>query len=120
MSIAGWIYIFLSAVCAVVANLLLRIGLENKGVFGGSISDYLLLFRQPAFIFGLFFYAIATLSWVRVLSSEPLNIAYPLLVSITFAMVILSASILFNESFGLVKFSGIVFILIGITLMAQS
>lgn len=120
MSNTGWLYILLSAVCAVVANLLLRIGLDNKGDFGGGVVDYFLLFKQPAFDLGLLFYALATISWIKVLSSEPLNTAYPILVSITFALVTLSATLLFRESFGLLKLSGIILIMIGITLMAQN
>lgn len=119
MTLSGWMYMLVSALCAVGANLLLRIGLEKQGDFEASILDYISLLKQPAFITGLLCYAFATLCWIRVLSSEPLNVAYPLLVSITFALVILSASLIFHEAFGLQKLAGIVFILIGITLMAQ-
>ncbi len=119
MSTAGWIYILISALCAVAANLLLRVGLD-KGNFSGSLSDFFFLFKQPSFDAGIFFYAFATVAWIKVLSSEPLNLAYPILVSITFALVTLLATLLFHESFGILKLSGIIFILIGITLMAQS
>ncbi len=119
MSITGWIFILISAVCAVSANLLLRFGLD-KGNFSGNLSDFFFLFKQPSFDAGLLFYALATVAWIKVISSEPLNLAYPILVSITFALVTLSATILFHESFGIFKLSGIIFILIGITLMAQS
>jgi multidrug transporter EmrE-like cation transporter len=120
MSPAGWIFVIVSAVCAVAANLLLRSGIENQHGFSGSMRDYLALFRQGAFLLGMLCYVFATLSWIKVLSSEPLNVAYPILASITFAMVVAMASFLFGEPVTVMRIIGLVFLIVGITLMAQS
>lgn len=116
----GWLFIFLSSVFAVGANLMLRAGLDRAGGFSGGILQFILLFKEPLFDFGLIFYGLATIVWLRVLSSEPLSIAYPILVSTTFALVTISAAVIFNESLNLPKVFGMFCILIGILLMGQS
>ncbi len=120
MTFLGWILILLSSLFAVGANLTLRAGLDRAGGFSGGILQFFLLFKEPLFDIGLVFYALATVLWLRVLSSEPLSIAYPILVSITFILVTVSASLLFNESLNFFKILGIVCILIGILIMGQS
>ncbi len=120
MTRIGWILILLSSVFAVGANLTLRAGLDRAGGFSGGILQFILLFKEPLFDIGLVFYALATIVWLRVLSSEPLSVAYPILVSITFALVTVSAALIFNESLNFMKFFGMICILVGIFIMGQS
>lgn len=102
------------------SKLLIQVYNPGAGEFPGKRGRLCSPFFRPLFITGLVFYGLAMIAWVKVLSSEPLNLAYPVLVSITFALVVVTASILFKEPFGTYKIVGVLFLLIGITLMAQN
>ena len=119
MSIAGWISIIICALFAVTANFLFRFAIQTESEFKGRIIDYIHLSFQPLFLIGIMFYGLAMIMWIKVLSSEPMNLAYPILSSIAFALVILGAAIFFKESFGIIKLIGIIVIIIGITITAQ-
>ena len=120
MSRTGWILVLLSATLAVGANLLLRSGVERAGGLAAGITGLVNLARQPYFDLGLILYALATLVWIRVLSVEPLSIAYPVLVSITFLLVTMGAMLLFRESLAWHKILGLVVILAGIFIVSRS
>lgn len=101
MSERGLLLVVLSAVLTVASNLMLRGGVTRAGGFALSpaslISDLLRLARQPLFVSGLALYATAALVWFRVISTENLNSSYPLLVSLTFVLVTLGATLFFHE-----------------------
>lgn len=124
MSTIGWILIFITAGLAVIANSLLRIGVDRAGGFAseiGKLHESLLnLVKQPHFDFGILMYALATIAWVRILATEPLGLAYPILVSITFMLVTLASVILFKESISAHKIIGILIIIAGIALVSQN
>ena len=120
MSKTGWLLVLASAFLAVGANLLLRSGVERAGGLAAGITGLVNLARQPYFDLGLILYALATLVWIRVLSVEPLSIAYPVLVSITFLLVTMGAVLLFRESLAWHKIIGLVVILAGIFIISRS
>ncbi|OGQ98925.1 MAG: hypothetical protein A2505_03300 [Deltaproteobacteria bacterium RIFOXYD12_FULL_55_16] len=120
MSRTGWILVLLSATLAVGANLLFRSGVERAGglilSFGGVIN----LLRQPRFDLGFILYAVTTILWIKVISIEPLSVAYPVLVSITFLLVTLGAAVLFRENLNWQKLLGLAVILAGIFIISRS
>ena len=118
MTVIGWWLVFLSAGLQVAGTLLLRSGVDRAGGFAESLSEVpgglLRLASQPIFDLGFILYGLAALVWFRVLSSQPLSLAYPLLVSLTFLFVTLGAATLFQESITARKLVGLAIILIGI------
>ena len=70
------------------------------------------------FAIGFVVYFLAALVWFRVIASEPLSVAYPVLVSITFIMVTAGAVLFFGERFTLRLCIGIALILGGIFVLA--
>ena len=124
MSKLGLLLVGLSALLTVASNLMLREGLTRAGGFGLSlstlISDLLRLARQPLFVAGLVLYATAALVWFRVISTENLNSSYPLLVSLTFVLVTLGATVFFHEPVSWQKVLGLGVILAGIVLVARA
>jgi len=123
MSVRGLSLVFLSALLTVAANLMLRAGVEKAGGFAArlqSLSDDIArLAAQPLFDGGVLLYAVASLVWFHVLSTEPLSVAYPLLVSLTFVFVTLGAILIFDESLTAPKCVGMLIILIGITILSR-
>ncbi len=57
--------------------------------------------------------------WFRVISFENLSNSYPLLVSLTFALVTMGAAFFFHEQISLLKIVGLLVILGGIIIVAS-
>lgn len=124
MTNSGWSLVFLSAGLTVLANFTLRAGLDRAGGFSVQLNELhlglLRLFSQPLIDLGLFLYLVASLIWFRVLSSEPLSVAYPVLISTTFVLVTLGAVLLFRESINSYKIIGLTVICAGIFIISRS
>lgn len=113
----------LSALMTVASNLMIRSGLDQAGGFADHFTDIptalLRLIKQPIFDLGLLLYGLAALIWFRVVASEPLSSAYPLLVSLTFILVTIGASIIFHELLSWRKVIGLAIILFGIFMIGK-
>ena len=121
MSAIGWVLVFLSAGLQVCGTLLLRSGVDRAGGFANRLADVpqgiVRLISEPVFVVGFILYGLAALVWFQVLSTQPLSLAYPLLVSLTFLFVTVGAMVLFKEPVTARKFAGLAVILIGIFLI---
>lgn len=113
----------LSALLTVVANLLMRAGILRAGGFQLELNTIrepiLSLLRQPMFLVGVVLYGAAAVIWFRVISFENLSNSYPLLVSLTFALVTMGAAFFFHEQISLLKIVGLLVILGGIIIVAS-
>ncbi len=69
------------------------------------------------FILALSVYAVATLLWVVILTRVPLSRAYPFM-ALGFALVPLSASLIYRETLSLSYWAGLGFIFIGLYFVA--
>jgi len=122
MTIRGLSLVVISALLTVAANLMLRAGVDKAGGFPAHLQSSFIaiikLIAQPLFDLGVFLYALASLIWFHVISTEPLSVAYPLLVSLTFVFVTLGAIFIFHEALNMTKFVGIIIILIGIIILS--
>ena len=120
----GLLLVGLAALFTIAANLMLRGGLLQAGGFSFSLgtlgSNLLALLKEPLFVAGAVLYGVAALVWFRVISTEPLSNAYPLLVSLSFVFITLGAVALFHESLPWQKILGLVVILAGIVLVART
>jgi undecaprenyl phosphate-alpha-L-ara4N flippase subunit ArnE len=125
MSTNGKILVLIAALITMGANILLRTGIGRAGGFRPAsaselITGLLSLFLQPQFLTGFVMYFLAAIVWFRILGSEPLSTAYPMLVGLTFVFVTLAASFFFREPVALQKFIGLATILIGIVIVSTS
>lgn len=122
MTIRGFSFVIISAFLTVAANLMLRAGVDRAGGFSVHLQSFfsaiIKLIAQPLFDCGVLLYVVASLIWFHVISTEPLSIAYPLLVSLTFIFVTLGAIVVFHEALNLTKLVGIIIILIGIIIIS--
>jgi multidrug transporter EmrE-like cation transporter len=118
MTVTGWLLVLLSAGLQVAGTLLLRGGVDRAGGFAETLAGVpqglLRLAGQPMFDIGFALYGLAALVWFRVLSTQPLSLAYPVLVSLTFVFVSIGAATLFQEPVTARKLIGLAIILIGI------
>ncbi len=123
MSHSGFLLVLLTAVFTMAANLLLRAGIDTSGGFTfAGVSQFasalVSLFKQPLFVLGFTIYIMASVVWFRVVATEPLSLAYPILVSLTFTLVTIGAFFMFNEPMSLRKIIGLGIVLIGVAILS--
>ncbi|MFD2204225.1 EamA family transporter [Kiloniella antarctica] len=80
----------------------------NEGVLG---------FLNPWLIVAVILYGFATLIWVWILRTVPLNFAYPF-TAIAFVIVPVAASILFKENLGWQNVVGTILVMAGIAVIS--
>jgi multidrug transporter EmrE-like cation transporter len=124
MSISGVLLVLITAGLTMAANLMMRGGIDSAGGFAPQtalavVLAFLKLLGQPLFVAGFGLYFLASLVWLRVVASEPLSVAYPVLVSLTFTLVTAGAVLLFHEPLSFRKVAGLIVILGGILVISM-
>lgn len=124
MSTRGFILIALAASMTACGNLMMREGVVRAGGLSLTLVTFLSEMRnlvmQPLFDVGVLLYGLASIVWFAIVSTENLNSSYPLLVSMTFALVTLGATTLFREPLPWQKVVGIAIILGGIVTVSTA
>ena len=82
-------------------------------------SDAQALGAQPLFVVGFICYGLAAVLWFSVLPRLDLSISYPVLVGLTFVLVVSGSVAVFHESLPWAKVMGMVLILGGVALVAR-
>ena len=102
-----------------VANILIKEGMKAKAV---SLSQPLETFQQivlnPFVVSGVFFFGLALAAYSFVLSKIPLSIAYPVMTSAGFLIVLGYSTIKLQESMTPWQIVGVLCILAGIIMVA--
>jgi multidrug transporter EmrE-like cation transporter len=125
MSLFGMLLLALSAILTMAANLALREGIVSAGGFRPTgaatlVTELVKIFLQPVFLAGFITYFLAALVWFRVIASEPLSIAYPVLVGLTFVLVTSGAVLVFREPISTQRIIGLGIILCGIVIASTA
>ena len=123
ISTQGIILIIIAATMMSFGSLGLKGAIEAIGGFGGNIStihkDIFALMINPIFIVGIILYGAGTLVWMRVISTEPLSIGYPILMSMAFATITVGAAVFFKESITMPKIIGMLIIVVGVVIASN-
>ncbi len=103
------------------ANILIKIGMNKVGgVEIASLNDIWQKFLMNYVVWlGIICFGIALLSYSFVLSHIQLSIAYPIMTSVGFILVIVVSLLYLNETLSLIQIIGIVLILFGVWLVAR-
>ena len=116
--------IALTAITTAVANLLLRAGVLKAGGLSLSLdrfwSDAMALASQPLFVLGFICYGLAAVLWFSALPRADLSVSYPVLVGLTFVLVVSGSVVVFHESLPWDKVLGLVLILAGVVFVARA
>ncbi|MEA2782361.1 MAG: hypothetical protein QOK29_3905 [Rhodospirillaceae bacterium] len=124
MSVSGLLLVTGVAAITMAANLLMRAGIERSGGFrpeGAAqvVFGFANLLLNPLFTLGFVGYFVGALVWFRVLATEQLSLAYPLLVSLTFLLVTGGAVLIFHEPMSLRKALGLLTVVAGIAIASS-
>jgi drug/metabolite transporter (DMT)-like permease len=113
----------LSLVTSILGQTTIKLGVsrpESAGLAGaGPISVVLLVVRSPLVLLGLLIYGVGALAWIVVLSRVDMSYAYPFL-ALNFVLITVVSRVVFSETIPGLRWLGIVFICIGILLVARS
>lgn len=106
-----------------IAQLLLKAGMSNIGQFEFSLANALpistkILLNGPIMT-GIGLYGLSVVIWLLVLSRVQVSIAYPML-SIGYIVNALAAYYLFGEPLSMMRFFGIMVIIVGVYLITQT
>jgi multidrug transporter EmrE-like cation transporter len=120
ISTQGIILIIIAATLMSAGSLGLRGAIDAIGGFGDNIAtihkDIFALMLNPIFIIGITLYGAGTLLWMRVISTEPLSVGYPILMSVAFIAIAFGAAIFFKEAITPQKLIGMVVIVVGVVI----
>ena len=119
MTFTGWLWVIICSLSAASSSFLLRRSIDNIGKFELELRSFYDLATQPLFFIGIILYGLAGIIWLRVLATEQLNIAYPVLISITFIAVAIGSMVFFKEAMTPVKLAGLVLIVLGISFVTR-
>lgn len=105
-----------SAALMGLSNLCLKASVGRAQVSASFFSGVL---RQPTFWCGFLLFTFSSFLYIRALTSISLSKAYPVFVSIAFAVVAVGAMVLFEERPTTPKLLGSAFLIAGIALIAR-
>ena len=115
-----YIILFLAITLNASANIMLKIGMNRAGSF--SFTDIPGIFTEvvlnPFIIGGVFCFVLALAAYTYVLSKINLSVAYPIMTSVGYMIVILASWLFLNENISGVQVIGFCLIIGGVWLVA--
>lgn len=112
-STLAWIFVLVAAVNSTIGNLLLK---KSRMIDpSGGFLDMLL---QPYFVAGLAFYGINVVLFAKSLEVLKVSVAYPVLATSGFALLIISAHVVIGEQLVLRQYIGVLVLIAGMFLLA--
>jgi drug/metabolite transporter (DMT)-like permease len=117
------LFIAISICAGVSGQLVLKRGMTQIGAQSVSASTLFDLLSRialsPWIILGMGIYVAGTFFWLMVLSRVELSFAYPM-TSMSYILIVLSSWYLLGESISPLRIAGVITIIAGVSLIAQS
>ena len=112
--------ILLGVLLNACAQLALKQGMRAIGSFAFTINNFipigLKIAANPFIAIGFGCYLVSVIVWLMVLSRVEVSYAYPLL-SVGYIVTAFAGQIFFNESIGILRWTGIIIICLGVYLI---
>ena len=118
----GWGILIFSTLTGVVAQLALKHAVSARSLFpsSGKILDAIpaLISTWQLWVYG--FFAVASLvSWLLVVSQFDLSMAFPVVQSLSYLLIVISSVFLFRETVTLTNMAGLGLLCVGVFLVSQ-
>lgn len=120
--LARILFIFIPVTAAAIGQMILKIGMNQVGEIRfseGILTSISKMFTNLYVVGGLAFFGINAMLWLVVLSREKLSFAYPM-VAFAYVVTILLAKFVLHEDIPLLRWAGLVVIIVGILMIARS
>ena len=117
----NFIILGISILLAVTGQLLMKKGMMVFGAFSITqlFHKIIPMFLNPYVFFGFAFFALSSVFWLVVLSRLELSFVYPM-VSVAYILVAIASWIFFKEDVTLMRWAGILVIVLGVFLISRS
>jgi len=117
----NYVLVIISIILAVTGQLLMKKGMMIFGSFpiNQLISNLIPMFLNPYVFFGFACFAASSIFWLAVLSRLELSLVYPM-VSIAYVVVAIASVLFFKENVSLVRWMGILIIILGVFFISRS
>ena len=102
-----------------MANILMKMGMLRVDDYSHIFSMTFKSIGQPAILLGIISFISALICYLYVLSKLNLSIAYPIMTSMGFLIVILASWVFLKESITTIQVVGFVFIILGVWMVAR-
>ena len=112
-----WLILFLGIAANASASVLIKLAVIPPRRFPSLADPVAALFNWPLWL-GLCLYGCAFILYAAALVRLPLNIAHPILTSGAVAAVAMLSALIFREPFGWTTITGILFVVVGVALIA--
>jgi multidrug transporter EmrE-like cation transporter len=114
----NWVILGMAIFLNSTANILIKVGVMDRPLKPG-LTTIVRIVLAPAVIGGIICFALALVAYGYVLSKVNLSIAYPLMTSIGFVIVIVASSLFLKESISSIQIFGFFLILSGVWVVAK-
>jgi len=104
----------------VCGHVFLKVGMNQVGEIGQrTVVEFALSSIVNKYVLiGLAGYVSSVAGYIVVLSRTQLSVAYPILMSTGYALVVLTSFLFLKEPFGTLKWAGLVLIMVGVILVS--
>ena len=111
-------YAILQSVLLTGCQVFLKIALTQMPAFAWTRAFWSSMLTNWQFAASGLFFGASSLLWMYMLKTFPLSTAYPM-ISLSYVFGMFAAMLFFHEEVSLMKWSGVVFIIIGCLLIAR-
>lgn len=117
-----WTGIVIAVMTGGIAQTMMKLGTERVGRFGETpVFEYLFrLLTNPFVILAIMAYGFGVIFYMFMLSRLDLSYLYPVMVALGLVLATLISSLIFREQISLVRLGGIVVVILGVFMLAQS
>lgn len=117
-----WTGIVIAVMTGGIAQTMMKLGTERVGRFGETpVFEYLFrLLTNPFVISAIMAYGFGVIFYMFMLSRLDLSYLYPVMVALGLVLATLISSLIFREQISLVRLGGIVVVILGVFMLAQS
>ncbi len=102
------------------ANIMIKAGMNGRPLDPGRPGELLTAIVTNKLVAGgVILFALNVVCYAYVLSRVPLSLAYPIMTSVGFLIVVGASALLFGESLGALQIGGMVLIIVGVAMVAS-
>jgi len=103
-----------------VANILMKVGAEKTKETSGIVELVLSMITNPVTILAVFCFAAALGAYNYVLMKTNLSIAYPIMTSVGYVIVLLASWLFLKETLTILQLTGMLLIITGVWMVAAN
>lgn len=117
---SAYLFLGVALVLNAAANLLVKYSaLRHPGATGAGAPVALQTYLTVPFAAGLICFGLNLLSYTQALKKLPLSLAYPIMVSLGYLIILVFSWFLFGEKLAPIRYAGAGLMLIGLWLLAR-